>query len=341
MITNIFQSKGIASELNKPANALFIQLMSIIKENSIAFIEKVDEYKYSDTADEYVRIISHSMKELCIELGIRTLDKPEYKNFAGGFDAHRIFQNYIFDETIDFKQKISLLEIIFRKSEDHLMKEIRYIEDNIPIYKEKSQQLKALSRDKKVNYYNIDEEKLKKAEKQLSCKKKALDAIRQEINYRLKKHKVPLTYHNGFFHKDTAPLIEDRLIAPLWQLLSDVKYKNVETELLDAFNLYEKRGRDPALYAAKALESMIKITCKEQQISKGTETTANHYVITLYNHRIIIDHEKEELTSMFRIRNSHAHGSGDEIIPQLTMEQELRFLHSCMIWIYTLSKRFH
>ncbi len=88
---------------------------------------------------------------------------------------------------------------------------------------------------------------------------------------------------------------------------------------------------------------MIKIICGNKNLSNGNEKGAADYINhlnSIKNGYIINNHEKEELLSMFRIRNSHGgHGAGAEEKMVFTSQQARRFIDSCMVWIYSLSKR--
>ena len=163
------------------------------------------------------------------------------------------------------------------------------------------------------------------------------------VNKRLRTHKRPLVYHNGYFQKSTDELIEEKISKPFWDLVSDPIYKNVEEDMLEALDRYDTNGVDPAFYAARALESMIKIVCGNKNLSNGNEKGAANYINRLNsknNGSILNNHEKEELLSMFRIRNSHGgHGAGAGEKMVLTSQQARRFIDSCMVWIYSLSKR--
>lgn len=111
---------------------------------------------------------------------------------------------------------------------------------------------------------------------------------------------------------------------------------------MEALHRYDTEDRDPALYAAKALESMIKIISDERKFTTGKEKGAGDYINHLNSNKngaLIIKDEKDELLSLFRIRNAVGHGPGNEPMPTLTSEQSRKFIHSAMIWISTLAKR--
>jgi hypothetical protein len=249
----------------------------------------------------------------------------------------------VFDESINPLEKLSFFEILFRDTEKHLLSEIEFLETEIPKYEARSAEIQELSKTKGVNYHNDGEEKLKKALPQLERKKLALQNMRMGIEQRLKLHKTELSYHNGHFQNSADPAIEQTIATPLWNLISNPKYKNVETDILEAIDRYDSGDRDPAFYAAKALESMIKIICDEKGYTTGNEKGAADYLSHLNstkNGTIIINDEKEELLSMFRIRNTHGgHGAGSKPMPTLTNAQALRYIHSAMVWISNLAKR--
>lgn len=346
MITDILLRRypEIKLELD---NSFFVQLFNIYDDYNTgihrALLDKIESYPYSGYADEHIRMIDQAQKKLSNELGYRNLDKPEYKDLpdtAGGFDDYRIFKNYTFDASVDYLEKLSLFEVLFRDTEEHLKNEINFLEKQIPKYESQSSDI--VERYKGKNVYNEGEEKLKKAIPQLERKKEALKSLQSQINQRLRLNKLGISYHNGFFQKSEDSLVEQKILEPFWEIIADPKYKNVEMDILEALDRHDSGGRDPALYAAKALESMLKIVCDDKGLTTGNETGAGSYISHLNsskNGTIIINDEKEELLSMFRIRNSHGHGPGNDPMPTLTSQQTLRYIHSTMIWIHSLSKR--
>ncbi len=345
MITDTFMNRYSDIEL-KLANTFFVQLFNLYDDPHVGIrpvlLDKIDDYKYSGFADEHIRIIAQSMDRLCNELGCKDLDKSEYKDPDWGYEDYRVIKNYVFDTSVNSVEKLSLLEILFRETEHHILREIQFLEEHIPEYEVRSEHIKERSAQRKSHFYNDGGEKLKKAKPQLAQKKEALHKIQDHINQRLKLHKLPLAYHNGFFQKSADPVIEQQVAQPFWALVSNPKYKNVETDMLEAVHRYDTGGRDPALYAAKALESMIKIVCSDKALITGNEKGAAAFLSHLAGSKsgpVLIKDEHEELLSMFRIRNDHGHGPGTAPMPNLSSQQELRYVHSAMVWIHSLSKR--
>ena len=177
-------------------------------------------------------------------------------------------------------RNLAFLKSSLGSTETHLLNEVQFIEANVPNYEARSTEIKALSAEKKVKYHNDGEEKLSQCLPLLDKKKSALSIIQTEINQRLKLHNMPLAYHNGFFQLSADPVIEAHVASPFWALVSNSKYKNVETDILQAIDLYDTGGRDPAFYAAKALESMIKIICNEKNLITGKEKRSGRFYIS-------------------------------------------------------------
>jgi len=152
-----------------------------------------------------------------------------------------------------------------------------------------------------------------------------------------------LHYHNGFIQRSTDQLTEGQIEAPFWSLVSDVKWENVDTDMKEAIDRRDNHDRDPALYAAKALESTIKIISDNKGWTHGSEKGAHNYLDNLGSQRnqYIKDWEKESLKNFFtHVRNPLGHGPGNEPMPVLTSEQTDWAIEFCMTWIKSLIRRF-
>lgn len=347
MITDIFSRRYPDADLKNIGNAFFVQISKIYDDHHLgirkALLEKVPNYKYSGYADEHIRIIAQALNKICTELGIETLDKPAYQTLSKhGYNDYRIFQKYIFDTEVDPLEKLSFLEILFRDAESHLLDETSFIEKKLPEYQARSEHIKNLSEEKKTKFHNDGEENIASSIPVLESKKSALTVIRTEVNQRAKMHSLDFSYHNGFFQKSDNPAIEEKIMSTFWELVSKQKYKNIETDMLKAYDLYDSNDRDAPLYAAKALESMLKIVCLEKNFTSNSNKPAGFYLDMLNkkeNGPVILNEEKEELVSMFRIRNSHGHGPGENPMPSLTAQQTIRYINASAVWVVNLSKR--
>ena len=80
-----------------------------------------------------------------------------------------------------------------------------------------------------------------------------------ELNERLRRAGTKLNYHNGFIQIAEDEAIEREIETPFWALVNETRWANVDADMKEAIDRRDSGGRDPAFYAAKALESTIKI----------------------------------------------------------------------------------
>ena len=80
-----------------------------------------------------------------------------------------------------------------------------------------------------------------------------------ELNTRFVQARCNLNYHNGFIQCSTDVLSEEEIEKPFWALVADTQWKNVDLDMKEALDQRDSGARDPAFYAARALESTIKI----------------------------------------------------------------------------------
>lgn len=164
-----------------------------------------------------------------------------------------------------------------------------------------------------------------------------------ELNTRLRQAGYSLNYHNGFIQRSVDPLVESHIEEPFWALVSDVIWKNVDTDMKEAIDLRDTGGRDPAFFAARALESTIKIISDQKGWTHGGEKGAQNYIDNLAskkNGQFINDWEKKMLSDFFReVRNPFSHGAGSKDMPSLSSQQTNWAIESCMIWVKNLIRR--
>ena len=164
-----------------------------------------------------------------------------------------------------------------------------------------------------------------------------------ELNERFRRAKAPLTYHNGFIQLSMDQQIEKSIGKPFWDLVADPLWKNVDIDMKEALDRRDSNYKDPALFAAKALESAIKIISDAKGWTRGTEKGAAHYVdnlISKANGKYLAAWEGEMLKDYFRkVRNSIGHGPGSEPMPELTLPQTDWAIETAMSWVRTLVRR--
>jgi hypothetical protein len=174
----------------------------------------------------------------------------------------------------------------------------------------------------------------------------ASDALRNavhELNHRAREAGVPFDYHNGLFQRTSDDTTQTHIHTPFWQLIGNAKWQNIDTDIKEAIDRHDQKGRDVAFYALKALESTIKIISDEKGWSHGNERGAANYIDNLgstKNGRFIEGWESEQLKALFReLRNPHSHGPGSDPQPNLLPEQEQWVIEISMIWIKSLIRR--
>lgn len=164
-----------------------------------------------------------------------------------------------------------------------------------------------------------------------------------ELNERFRRAKAPLTYHNGFIQFAMDQQIESQIAQPFWNLVADPLWKNVDIDMKEALDSRDSNDKDPAIFAAKALESAIKIVSDTKQWTRGTESGASHYVDNLVskaNGSYLTAWEGDMLKDYFRkVRNPVGHGPGSEPMPELTLPQTDWAIETAMSWVRTLARR--
>lgn len=165
----------------------------------------------------------------------------------------------------------------------------------------------------------------------------------EEINERFRRVKAPLTLHNGFIQVSTDEIVEENIAKPFWNIVSDPLWKNVDIDIKEAIDRRDSNDKDPALFAAKALESAIKIVSDQKGWTSGKENGASNYIDNLVsknNGRYIDPWEAEILKDFFRkVRNTLGHGPGSEPMPVLSIPQTDWAIETAMSWIRTLVRR--
>ncbi|OOP56137.1 MAG: hypothetical protein AYP45_10795 [Candidatus Brocadia carolinensis] len=164
-----------------------------------------------------------------------------------------------------------------------------------------------------------------------------------ELNERFRRAKAPLTYHNGFIQLALDETIEQNIAKPFWALVADPLWKNVDIDMKESLDRRDSNDKDPAIFAAKALESTIKIVSDTKGWTRGTETGASQYIDNLMskaNGSYLTVWEGDMLKDYFRkVRNPVGHGPGSEPMPKLTLIQTDWAIESAMSWVRTLIRR--
>ena len=165
----------------------------------------------------------------------------------------------------------------------------------------------------------------------------------KELNERFRQAGKDLNYHNGFIQVATDLLVEELIERPFWEIVADPLWKNVDIDMKEALDRRDANDRDPAFYAARALESAIKIISDQKGWTHGNEKGAHNYIDNLsskVNGAFIKEWERDALKDFFTtIRNPFSHGPGSAEMPQLTLQQTSWAIETCMSWIKSLVQR--
>jgi hypothetical protein len=102
-----------------------------------------------------------------------------------------------------------------------------------------------------------------------------------ELNTRFLQARCDLNYHNGFIQRSTDALSEQHIEKPFWGLLADRQWKNVDLDMKEALDQRDSGARDAAFYAARALESTIKIISDMRGLTHGGEKGAHNFIDNL------------------------------------------------------------
>jgi AbiJ N-terminal domain 4 len=159
----------------------------------------------------------------------------------------------------------------------------------------------------------------------------------QELNTRFVQAGAPLNYHNGFIQISRDRLVTNQIETPFWSLVSDSKWKNVDTDMKEAFDRRDSGARDPAFYAVRALESAIKIISDEKQWTHGKERGAHNYIDNLSSNGFVADWEATAMKHLFTsVRNPLGHGPGSAQMLILSERQTDWAIDASLGWIKRL-----
>jgi AbiJ N-terminal domain 4 len=165
----------------------------------------------------------------------------------------------------------------------------------------------------------------------------------EELNARFRQAGYRLNYHNGFIQIAGDVLSTQQIEMPFWEIASGSLWKNVDLDMKEAIDRRDNGGRDPTFYAAKALESAIKIISDTKGFTRGSEKGAAEYIdnlVSAKNGRFIDVWESDALKGLFsKVRNPLGHGPGGEPMPELSPEQTNWVIETCMSWTKSLARR--
>ena len=349
MLTDIFAYRYLETPIwntfDENSRRLLVQGFRIVSEQLFPY------YDFNGKASSGSKEKWNSLnKQLAMELGLKDLSPIVYGFYnpqkiwvSGPYTELAVCENFVcadFDGSVSadqfIKERLSFIEIAFRRREA----EIDAINANLPkALEEASIQAKQVP----LRSIRIPGDRVEAARAINKALNNRFEASCNELNQRFKQARVKLHYHNGFIQIAEDALTTEEIEQPFWNLVKDQMWLNVDHDMKEALDLRDSNGRDPAWYAAKALESTIKIISDEKGWSHGKERGAVNYLDNLRskaNGEFINDWEHESLAEYFsKVRNPFGHGAGSNKMPELSASQTDWAIEFCMIWIKNLIKR--
>lgn len=356
MLTDIFarryENRKLFDKVQHHELRLLVQAYRIINEQMFPY------YGPDKKVDAKAKAVWMSLHDrLTMELGIKELS-PKYYSYqtqrmgqpytqSGFYDMNLVCEAYLtkafneqFDEDLFMKNRLSFVELAFREREA----QITQANTKLPAILQAAAFDDATVRARGMTIPGIDPHaNVERAQKENELLNSTFAAQVHELNTRFTQASMPLNYHNGYIQIATDALTQTQIEQPFWDLVKDAKWGNISTDMAEAIDRRDTGGRDPAFYAAKALESTIKIICVDKNWVTSDEKGAADYLNHLEkkaNGPFIDPWERQLMTKFFSgVRNALGHGPGGEPMPSLTIQQTDQAIELCMSWIKSLIRR--
>lgn len=308
--------------------------------------QKKQELQYAEMNQElkvkitllFQEVIFQSENELSKFIEINWEDSKyhqhSYRNYIDNFsiEIYKILREEYGVYDLDENKNISILSHIQKPFEDILL----FIVNKA----NKNQILDIVELFFKLIIENIDQSKegfgleyLENVEYFLNENIKKLNNIFLEHNlgYKLLQSGQIIPFESEYTHEELA--------KPAFLLLTDTKYKNAEDEFKDAWNHYKKGDySDCIIDCGKAMESLIKMICKEKKYPYNESDNLNKVIQILFKHNTSLISLKssvsglraaiEDSVSVIRNKSDAAHKTSegeskiksDQEIAKLTLD---------------------
>ena len=346
MLTDIFANRyaevTIWNEFGETEHRLLVKCFRIVSEQLFPYQKGV---KSPSTDARWSSI--HD--KLSMELGLKELF-PKYfpyqttsngktSTLTGTRSLHNVCENFMCASPTAavsadrfMKERISFVELAFREREETIAELNRKLPEKIQA---------AQIEEKRVGGPHLPGrvDNLRAANAAIN---ERLKCSIDELNERLRRAGTNLNYHNGIIQISSDKLLEEQVERPFWSIVKDDRWRNVDIDMKEAIDRRDSGGRDPAFYAARALESAIKIISDEKGWTHGGEKGAHSYIDNLGSKKnnFISEWEGEALKNFFTsVRNPLGHGPGSAKMPSLNTQKTNWVIETCMSWIKSLLQR--
>lgn len=355
MLTDVFfrryEKRPMFDTVGQPEIALFVQAYRIVNEQIWKY------YGHDKKVDESVKAIWTSIHDrLSMEIGVKELS-PKWYSYQTEWvgkpitNSSRNGMNFVVEQWLNLrfapdkmdadafvKRRLSFIELAFRTREEQLQAAIEKLPGALQQAAIQDQMAKTKTTGIRLPGSRVDG--VKAASESMIT---AFKANVHELNERFKQAGMPLNYHNGFIQITQDEQVQAQIEQPFWNLVSDPQWKNVSIDMAEAIDLRDTRGRDPSFYAAKALESTIKIICTTKGWEKGNEKGVSDYLNHLEsnaNGAFINSWERQSMQRFYSdVRNDLGHGPGSKDMPNFSPQQIDQTIEFCMSWVKSLIKR--
>ena len=351
MLTDVFfrryENRPMFEGVGQKESAFFVQAYRIVNEQIWKY------YGHDQKVNESVKTIWAAIHDrLSMEIGVKELSRMYYsyqtewmgKSYtkSGWYDINLVVEQWLntnFTDGLDpdmfVKRRLSFVELAFRMREEQVTqanaefpqrlaeaeKQDRMPRRSMTVPGSRAGSVRAINDGTNATFA----------------------ATVHELNERLKQAGMPLHYHNGYLQITQDERLQEQVEEPFWLLVKDAQWKNVSIDMAEAIDRRDTRGRDPAFYAAKALESTVKIICELKAWTTGNEKGVSDFLNHLeskVNGAFIEGWERQSMQRFYSdVRNDLGHGPGSKDMPNLTAQQIDQTIEFCMSWVKSLIKR--
>ncbi|WKA29811.1 AbiJ-NTD4 domain-containing protein [Bradyrhizobium roseum] len=348
MLTDVFSNRylnvPIWTTFGEPERRLLVQTFRILKEQLFSY--------YDSSGNETLpmkAVWTDLHPRISMELGLPSLSplvygyySPTKQWISGTYTIVKVCETWMLrdrtsSESADtyVKERLSLIELGFRTRDEQLAT----VNQHLPTAIENARLRASRKIPGTLQLPGDPAAGVRESNKKLN------DTFRQlvdELNTRFRQAGCSLHYHNGFIQRSEDSLVLSTVEQPFWNIVAAPKWKNVDIDMKEAVDRRDEGTRDPAFYAARALESTIKIISDEKGWTHGGERGAHNYIDNLLSSKakFIELWEAESLKIFFsKIRNPMGHGAGSSEMITLSTYQESWAIEFCMSWIKGLALR--